>query len=139
MKQELIFKHPVSYKRLKDVFEDIIENYIDVSGLDYKYQAHWYKKFHQILMGKFDTYRKKIDDNDIKLYIEYEPDYGFWGKICLFDDVKIEGAVTLFDETMIKGICVLPPEEIDGKFNESLYKSLILMGKVIKEKIEPNL
>ena len=139
MDKLIVFKHPVSYAKLKVAFEDVIENFISTSDLDYENQAYWLKKIHRILMGKAAAYRKKVNDSDNQMYIEYLFDTGFYGKICLYDGVQTEGPVTLTDETMINGICVVAPKkffDLFGKYNKSLYKILIKMGNFIKNSVE---
>ena len=44
MNKLIVFKHPVSYAKLKVAFEDVIENFISSSDLDYENQAYWLKK-----------------------------------------------------------------------------------------------
>jgi len=131
-----MFKHPVSYAKLKGAFEDVIENFISSSDLDYKNQAYWLKRFHKILMGKSATYRDKVDDSDNQMYVEYIFDTGFYGKICLYDGVQTKGPVILTDETIINGICVVAPKSLGGEYNKPLYEILIKMGNFIKNTLE---
>lgn len=136
MNKLILFKHPVSYAKLKVAIEDVIENFISSSDFDYENQAYWLKKIHKILMGKFTTYRDKVSDSDNQMYVEYLFDTGFHGKICLYDGVQIKGPVTLTDETMINGICVVAPESMQGEYNKPLYEILIKMGNFIKNSLE---
>ena len=141
MNKLILFKHPVSYAKLKDALEDVIENFIDSSDLDYKNQAYWLKYFHRILMGKALTYRDKVNDLDNQIYVQRTFDTGYDGKICFYDGVQTKGPVTLTDETMINGICVVAPKKLFSffcKYNKSLYKVLIKMGNFIKNSIEKN-
>ena len=137
MNKLLLFKRPVSYAKLKVAFEDVIEHFISTSELDYENQAYWLKNFHRILMGKDLTYRKKVNDLDNQMYVEYLFDTGFYGKICLYDGIQTEGSVTLTDKTMINGICVVAPKSFKGEeYDKSLYEILIKMGIFIKNSLE---
>lgn len=132
----ILFEHPVSYAKLKDAFRDVIENFISSSGFDYEDQAYWFKKFYKILVGKAIPYRDTVNNLDNQMYIEYLFDYGFYGKICLYDGVQTKGPVTLTDETMIKGICVVAPRGLNGEYDKSLYEILIKMGNFIKNSVK---
>lgn len=132
MNKMFMFKRPVSYAKLKDAFEDVIENFISSSDFDYENQAHWLKKLHKILVGRVITYRDKVYNLDNQMYIEYLADMGLYGKICLYDGVQTKGPVTLTDETMIYGICVVSPQSFRGsEYDKSLYEILIKMGDFI--------
>ena len=136
MNKLILFKCPVSYAKLKGAFEDVIENFITTSDIDYKNQVYWLKRFHRILMGKIIVYRDTVNDLDNQMYIEYLFDCGFYGKICLYDGVQTKGPVTLTDETMINGICVVAPKSLNGEYNKPLYEILIKMGNFIKNSLE---
>lgn len=137
MNKMILFDCPVSYAKLKDAFEDVIENFISSSDFDYENQAYWLKKIHRILMGKFIAYRNKVDNLDNQMYIEYLFDTGLYGKICLYDGVQTKGPVALTDETMINGICVVAPKSFIGsEYDKSLYEILIKMGNFIKNSLK---
>ena len=137
MNKLILFERPVSYAKLKDAFEDVIENFISSSDFDYQNQAYWLKKLHRILVGRVITYRDKVDDLDNQMYVEYLLDTGLYGKICLYDGVQTRGSVTLTDETIINGICVVAPKSFIGsEYDKSLYEILIKMGNFIKNSLE---
>ena len=136
MTKLILFEHPVSYAKLKDAYDDVIENFISNSKLDYEDQAYWFLKLHKIKKGKVIPLRHTVDDLDNQLYIEYIPESGFFGKICLYDGYQTEGFVELTDETMIKGICIVSPKNYDGECDEVLYENLIKMGNFIKNSLE---
>jgi hypothetical protein len=137
MNKMISFERPVSYAKLKDAFEDVIENFISTSDLDYESQVYWLKNFHRILVGKFLAYRDKVNNLDNQMYVQYLFDAGLYGKICLYDGVQTKGSVTITDETIINGICVVAPKSFKGEeYDKSLYEILIKMGTFIKNSLE---
>jgi hypothetical protein len=136
MTKLILFEHPVSYAELKGAYDDVIEYFISNSKLDYEDQVYWFLKLYRILKGKVILCRHTVDDLDHQLYIEYIPESGFFGKICLYDGVQTEGFVKLTDETMIKGICVVAPKNSKGECDESLYENLIKMVEFIKNTLK---